>query len=78
MRCLWAWALWVKTMSRLERVEGARWARQTVEEIGLLMVKGKRQGIDEIVAVLRRGTVQKPADYAKGVIGVIEILESAK
>lgn len=65
-------------MSRLEQVEGARWARQTVEEIGLLMVKGKRQGIDEIIEVLKRGTVQKPADYANGVIGVIEILESAK
>lgn len=65
-------------MSRLEHVEGARWARQTVEEIGLLMVKGKRQGIDEIIEVLKRGTVQKPKDYAQGVIGVIEILESAK
>lgn len=65
-------------MSRLEHVEGARWARQTVEEIGLLMVKGKRQGIDDIIEVLKRGTVQKPADYSKGVIGVIEILESAK
>lgn len=65
-------------MSRLEHVEGARWARQTVEEIGLLMVKGKRQGIDEIIEVLNRGTVQKPADYAKGVVGVIEILEGAK
>lgn len=65
-------------MSRLEHVEGARWARQTVEEIGLLMVKGKRQGIDEIIEVLKRGTVQKPKDYAQGVIGVIEILESAR
>jgi len=65
-------------MSRLEHVEGARWARQTVEEIGLLMVKGKRQGIDEIIEVLKRGTVQKPADYANGVIGVIQILEGAK
>lgn len=65
-------------MSRLEHVEGARWARQTVEEIGLLLVKGKRQGIEEIVTVLRRGTVQKPHDYAQGVISVIEILESAK
>ena len=65
-------------MSRLEQVEGARWARQTVEEIGLLMVKGKRQGIDEIIEVLKRGTVQKPQDYAQGVIGVIEILEGAK
>lgn len=65
-------------MSRLEHVDGARWARQTVEEIGLMMVKGKRQGIDEIIEVLKRGTVQKPADYANGVIGVIEILESAK
>lgn len=65
-------------MSRLEHVEGARWARQTVEEIGLLMVKGRRQDIDEIVAVLRRGTVQKPKDYAQGVIGIIELLESAK
>lgn len=65
-------------MSRLEHVEGARWARQTVEEIGLLMVKGKRQGIDEIIEVLKRGTVQKPADYARGVVDVIEILESAK
>lgn len=65
-------------MIRLEHVEGARWARQTVEEIGLLMVKGKRQGIDEIIEVLKRGTVQKPKDYAQGVIGVIEILESAK
>lgn len=65
-------------MSRLEHVEGARWARQTVEEIGLLLVKGRKQGIDEIVAVLRRGTVQKPHDYAAGVIGVIEILEGAK
>lgn len=65
-------------MSRLEHVEGARWARQTVEEIGLLMVKGKRQGIDEIIEVLKRGTAQKPADYANGVIGVIQILEDAK
>lgn len=65
-------------MSRLEHVEGARWARQTVEEIGLLMVKGRKQGIDEIIEVLKRGTVQKPKDYARGVIGVIEILESAK
>lgn len=65
-------------MSRLEHVEGARWARQTVEEIGLLMVKGKRQGIAEIVEVLKRGTIQKPKDYAAGVIAVIEILESAK
>lgn len=65
-------------MSRLEHVEGARWARHTVEEIGLLMVKGKRQGIDEMIEVLKRGTVQKPKDYAQGVIGIIEILESAK
>lgn len=65
-------------MSRLEHVEGARWARQTVEEIGLLLVKGKRKGIDEIVEVLKRGTIQKPADYANGVRGVIEILENAK
>lgn len=65
-------------MSRLEHVEGSRWARQTVEEIGLLMVKGRRQGIDEIIKVLKRGTVQKPADYARGVIDVIEILESSK
>lgn len=65
-------------MSRLEHVEGARWARQTVEEIGLLMVKGKRKGIEEIVEVLKRGTIQKPADYANGVLGVIQILEDAK
>lgn len=65
-------------MSRLEHVEGARWARQTVEEIGLLLVKGRRQGIEEIVEVLKRGTIQKPADYANGVLGVIQILEDAK
>lgn len=65
-------------MSRLEVIEGARWARQTVEEIGLLMVKGRRQGIDDIVEVLRRGTVEKPEDYANGVIGVIAILEGLR
>lgn len=65
-------------MSRLEHVEGARWARQTVEEIGLLMVRGKRKGLDEIIDVLKRGTIQKPADYANGVLGVIQILEDAK
>lgn len=65
-------------MSRLEHVEGARWARQTVEEIGLLMVRGKRKGLDEIIDVLKRGTIQKPKDYANGVIAVIQILEDAK
>jgi hypothetical protein len=65
-------------MSRLEHVEGARWARQTVQEIGLLMVRGKRKGLDEIIDVLKRGTIQKPADYANGVLGVIQILEDAK
>lgn len=65
----------VLIMSRLEHVEGARWARQTVEEIGLLMVKGRKQGIDEIIEVLKRGTVQKPKSYSEGVLSVIEILE---
>lgn len=65
-------------MSRLEHVEGARWARKTAEEIGLLLVKGRRQGIDEIIDVLKRGTIQKPADYANGVLGVIQLLEGAK
>lgn len=62
-------------MSRLEMIEGARWARQTVEEIGLLMVKGRSQGIDEIIEVLKRGTVEKPKSYSEGVLNVIEIIE---
>lgn len=63
-------------MSRLEMIEGARWARQTAEQIGLLANTCK--GIDEVIAVVRRGTVDKPADYAKGVQGVIDILENGK
>lgn len=60
-------------MYRLEIIEGARWARQTAEQIGLLANTCK--GIDEVVSVVRRGTVGKPADYAKGVQSVIDILE---
>ena len=63
-------------MSRLEMIEGARWARQTAEQIGLLANTCK--GIDEVIDVVRRGTVDKPADYAKGVQGVIDILENGK
>lgn len=65
-------------MSRLEHVEGARWARQTIAEIGLLMVKGKKQGIDEIIEVLERGTHQKPPGYVKQVRLAIKTLEEAK
>lgn len=54
-------------------IEGARWARQTAEQIGMLANTRKR--IDEVIDVVRRGTVGKPADYAKGVQSVISILE---
>lgn len=60
-------------MSRIEQIEGARWARQTAEQIGLLANTCK--GIEEVITVVRRGTVDKPADYAKGVQSVIDILE---
>lgn len=65
-------------MSRIEEIEGFRWVQQTVAEIGLLMVKGKKQGIDEIIAVLERGTHQKPPGYVKQVRLAIQTLQEAK
>ncbi|MNJ67628.1 hypothetical protein D3C81_1026120 [compost metagenome] len=62
-------------MSRLEHVEGARWARQTAEQIGVLMVRGQSKGIGEVIEVLQRGTVEKPKDYAAGVQEVIDLIK---
>lgn len=63
-------------MSQLERIEGRRWARQTAEEIGVLMVRGQAKGLDDVITVLSRGTQQKPKDYAIGVNEVIDLIRS--
>lgn len=65
-------------MSRIEEIEGFRWVQQTIAEIGLLLVKGKKQGIDEIIEVLERGTLQKPPGYVKQVRLAIQTLQEAK
>jgi hypothetical protein len=62
-------------MSRLEHIEGARWARQTASEIGVLISRGKAKGLDDVILVLRRGTEQKPRDYANGVQSVIDLIK---
>lgn len=48
-------------MSRLEQIEGERWARSTCEEIGALRVRGNNAM--NVIEVLQRGLVEKPADY---------------
>lgn len=63
-------------MSQLERIEGRRWARQTAEEIGVLMVRGQAKGLDDVITVLSRGTQHKPEDYANGVNEVIDLIRS--
>lgn len=63
-------------MSQLERIEGRRWARQTAEEIGVLLVRGKSHGLSDVISVLQRGTQSKPEDYAKGVTEVIDLIRS--
>lgn len=63
-------------MSRLEHIEGARWARQTASEIGVLISRGKAKGLDDVILVLRRGTQHKPKDYAVGVNEVIDLIRS--
>lgn len=63
-------------MSKLEELEGHRWALQTAQQIsGVASTKG---GIPEIIAVVRRGLLgDKPEGYKAGVRRFIEELEIA-
>lgn len=63
-------------MSNLERIEGHRWARDTAAQIGLL--SNTIKGIPEIIDVIKRGTVDKPKDYATGVQQFIDKLEALR
>lgn len=63
-------------MSNLERIEGYRWAKDTAAQIGLL--SNTIKGINEIVEVLKRGTVEKPTDYATGVQQFINQVEALR
>lgn len=61
-------------MSRIERIEGERWAVQTIQSMpGLQQLSGAK---DALINVLKRGLEQKPADYAAGVDHWIKIVEA--
>lgn len=63
-------------MSRVEELEGIRWARQTAEQI--MGLAGTRNGIAEVINVVRRGTMgDKPEAYKAGVRKFIHDLEIA-
>jgi len=63
-------------MSRVEELEGRRWAIQTAQQIaGVASTKG---GVPEIVSVLRRGLLgDKPEGYKAGIRKFISEIESA-
>lgn len=63
-------------MSRLEIIEGTRWATQVCyASSGLLSLPN---GHELLMRTLRLGLIEKPADYSAGVIGVIRIVEDAE
>ncbi len=63
-------------MSRIEHIEGARWARETCEQTGLLY--SGRDGAERLVAMLERGTKGKPAGYSNGVREIIELVRGIR
>jgi hypothetical protein len=62
-------------MSRIEFIAGLRWARETCEVLGVLV--NADHNITPVVDVLKRGLIDKPAEYAKGVQSFINQLQQA-
>jgi hypothetical protein len=61
-------------MSRIEELQGRRWAKDVCEATVLDRVIGT----DGLIKVLERGLVEKPEGYKKGVLEIIEIVRSVK
>lgn len=62
-------------MNRVEFLTGRRWAQDVVmSSASLLKLPG---GHVKVLEMLKRGIVQKPADYAGGVSEIITIVEDA-
>lgn len=61
-------------MSRVEELQGRRWAKDVCEATALDRVIGP----DGLIKVLERGLVEKPEGYKKGVLEIIEIVRSVK
>lgn len=62
-------------MNRVEFLAGRRWAQDIVmSSASLLKLEG---GHVKVLEMLKRGTIQKPSDYAGGVSEIITIVEDA-
>lgn len=59
-------------MSRIEENQGITWAREICFEFGKELTKGNVA----LIQVLERGLVEKPEDYKKCVLKVIEVVRS--
>lgn len=62
-------------MSRVEFLAGRRWAQDVVMSSASLLKLPN--GHVKVLEMLKRGTVQKPADYSGGVSEIITIVEDA-
>lgn len=57
-------------MSRVEFIQGYRWAKEVVQTTGRRLTGGYA----ELIKLLERGLEEKPEDYKGGVREVIEIV----
>ena len=57
-------------MSRVEELQGRRWATEICEATA----RDRVIGAAGLIKVLERGLVEKPEGYKKGVLAIIEIV----
>lgn len=63
-------------LNRVEWLAGRRWAKDVCfASEQLLKVAG---GVEKLLDMLHRGTVEKPASYAQGVREIITLVEDAQ
>lgn len=62
--------------NRIEYLSGHRWAREIC--LNSTAILSLPMGHERLIATLRLGLVQKPADYASGVQSIIQLVENSE